>query len=107
MISEKEAKSIATAVFIEKYTREYLLTVVDRIAMWWSKSKGIFDMNFGIFPETKSDGCTHTRKNFSNFKSSMMHFTDKNFTWHIEESGHFCGWLSYKDLYELFSEDTE
>lgn len=29
------------------------------------------------FPETKSDGCTHTLKNFSNFKSSMMHFTDK------------------------------
>lgn len=28
-------------------------------------------------PETKSDGCTHTLKNFSNFKGSMMHFTDK------------------------------
>ncbi len=62
MISEKEAKSIATAVFIEKYTREYLLTVVDRIAMCWSKSKGIFDMNFGIFPEIKNeDGETFAR----------------------------------------------
>lgn len=37
----------------------------------------------------------------------QMHFTDKNFTWHIEESGHFCGWLSYKDLYELLNEVAE
>lgn len=33
----------------------------------------------------------------------QMHFTDRNFTWHLEESGHFCGWLSYKDLYEILS----
>ena len=37
----------------------------------------------------------------------QMHFTDKNFTWHIEESGHFCGWLSYKDLYEPISDVAE
>lgn len=37
----------------------------------------------------------------------QMHFTDKNFTWHIKESGHFCGWLSYKDLFELLGEVAE
>lgn len=29
-------------------------------------------------PETKSSGGNYTMQDFSNFKSSMMHFTNKN-----------------------------
>lgn len=60
------------------------------------------------FPEDERFPDTSPFQHKGNEKAEgQMHFTDKNFTWHIEESGHFCGWLSYKDLYELFSEDTE
>lgn len=31
----------------------------------------------------------------------QMHINNENLEWHIEESGFFCGWLSYKDLYDL------
>jgi len=31
----------------------------------------------------------------------QMHINNENLKWHIEESGFFCGWISYKDLYEL------
>lgn len=31
----------------------------------------------------------------------QMHINNLNLRWHIEESGFFCGWLSYRDLYQL------
>lgn len=31
----------------------------------------------------------------------QMHINNENLRWHIEKSGFFCGWLSYKDLYML------
>lgn len=31
----------------------------------------------------------------------QMHLSSENFDWHIHESGFFCGWMSYKELYKL------
>ena len=60
------------------------------------------------FPVTERVPDTSPFQHRGNDKAEgQMHFTEKNFTWHIEESGHFCGWLSYKDLYELLSEVAE
>lgn len=37
----------------------------------------------------------------------QMHINNENVKWHIEESGFFCGWLSYKDLYELLTPEQK